>query len=71
MTDPISPVVVGLTAVPVLSYAMAHNRIPVLDRLWLRSDTDRQAVVVRLSVRDSQGVLTAPYERVVGQLRAR
>src|SRR4051794_20227659 len=50
---------------PVLSYAMAHNRIPVVDRLQLTSSTDLQGAVVRLSVRDAEGTVTLPWERVV------
>jgi hypothetical protein len=55
-----------LAAVPVVSYAMAHNRVSVVTRLVLRNHgVDLRAVTVRLAVRDAEGGLSVPWQRLV------
>ncbi|RBY97930.1 DNA helicase [Blastococcus sp. TF02-8] len=52
---PAATVSIELTSTPVLSYALAHNRIPVVSRLALTSEATLRGVTVRLSVRDAEG----------------
>ncbi|HEV7725504.1 MAG TPA: DUF4011 domain-containing protein [Modestobacter sp.] len=56
---------IELTATPVLSYALAHNAVPVVSRLALTSDVDVRAAVVRLTVTDAEGPIGAPAEVLV------
>lgn len=53
----------------VLSYAMAHNRIPVISRIEVRSEVDVQGAVLALDVEDASGAIGAP-ERLNLDLRA-
>ncbi len=57
---------IEVEAVPVLTYAMAHNRIAVVRRVRLRNNGDelRGARLVA-EVRDAQGRLSQPFETVV------
>lgn len=49
-----------------LSYAMAHNAIPFLDRVRLSNrGPERRGAVVSVEVTDAQGRLSRPWERVV------
>jgi hypothetical protein len=49
-------VTIEVTATPVLSYALAHNRLPVVSRLALTArGADVRGGTVRLSVRDAEG----------------
>ena len=60
-----SGVTIEVTATPVLSYALAHNGIPVVPRLALTArGGDVRGATVRLSVRDAEGSLGEPVERV-------
>ncbi len=53
---------IEITSTPVLSYALAHNGIPVVPRLALTSATSVRAATVRLSVRDAEGPIARPVE---------
>ena len=48
---PRAAVSIEVTSTPVLSYALAHNRIPVINRLALTSDCTVRGAMVRLGVR--------------------
>src|SRR3954463_12460441 len=52
---PAAAVSIELTSTPVLSYALAHNRVPVVNRLALTSTAAISGATVRLSVRDPEG----------------
>src|SRR5690348_172046 len=55
-----------LTSTPVLSYALAHNRVPVVNRLVLQnSGGPVHAATVALEVRDADGALATGVERLV------
>ncbi|GAB2680928.1 DUF3320 domain-containing protein [Thalassiella azotivora] len=57
---------IDLQATPLLSYAMAHNRVPVVEDLSIRyAGPDVDAATLRLEVRDAEGVLSSPCERTV------
>ncbi|RBY91084.1 DUF4011 domain-containing protein [Blastococcus sp. TF02A-30] len=65
LRDAVAPraaVSIDLTSTPVLSYALAHNRLPVVSRLALTSDTTLRGAVVRLSVRDAEGPIAQAVE---------
>src|SRR3954468_5020158 len=62
---PVAAVSIELTTTPVLSYALAHNRIPVVNRLALTSTAAVGGATVRLSVRDPEGPIGSPVERTV------
>jgi hypothetical protein len=53
---------IELTSTPVLSYALAHNRLPVVSRLALTADRTLRGATVRLSVRDAEGSIAQPVE---------
>src|SRR3712207_3377768 len=53
---------IELTSTPVLSYALAHNRIPVVSRLALTSEGSHRGLTVRLSVRDAEGPIAQSVE---------
>src|SRR3954452_15901723 len=59
---PAAAVSIELTSTPVLSYALAHNRIPVVNRLALTSTAAVGGATVRLSVRDPEGPLGSAVE---------
>jgi hypothetical protein len=64
--DILTDVDVILETKDVLSYAMAHNRVPVVDRLDLvSSGPARQDVRISLEVRDGQGIVTKPCDYLV------
>ena len=64
------PISITLEARPVLSYAMAHNEIPVISRLAIEHvPTDVQAARLRLEVADASGSIGAPQE-ILLDLRA-
>src|SRR4051794_13314944 len=54
-----------ITSTPVLSYALAHNRIPVVSRLALTADGPVRGATVRLSVRDAEGPIAQAVELLV------
>jgi hypothetical protein len=57
---------IEITSTPVLSYALAHNRIPVVSRLALTSDGGPvRGATVRLSVRDAEGPIAQAVELLV------
>ncbi|MCU1613304.1 MAG: putative ATP-dependent helicase, partial [Frankiales bacterium] len=57
---------IAVTATPVLSYALAHNRVPVVSRLALTAAGGAvRGGTVRLSVRDAEGPIGAPVELLV------
>jgi hypothetical protein len=56
---------IELTSTPVLSYALAHNRIPVVSRLALTADGPVRGATVRLSVRDAEGPIASAVELLV------
>src|SRR4051794_16880625 len=62
---PPAVVSVEITSTPVLSYALAHNRLPVVSRLALTSDSGVRGGTVRLTVRDAEGAIAAPVELLV------
>ncbi len=54
---------VEITATPVLSYALAHNRVPVVSRLAITNlGGPVRAATVRLGVRDAEGAIARPVE---------
>ena len=53
---------IEITSTPVLSYALAHNGIPVVPRLALTSEATVRGATVRLSVRDAEGPIARPVE---------
>ena len=59
---PAPTVSIELTATPVLSYALAHNRLPVVSRLALTSEVTLRGVILRLSVRDAEGAIAQTVE---------
>jgi len=52
-------------ASPVVSYAMAHNRIPVVDEVAVLSQVDVSGAELHVEISDVSGVLTRPCCRVV------
>src|ERR687890_1515034 len=63
---PRAVVSIEITSTPVLSYALAHNRIPVVSRLALTSDGGPvRGATVRLSVRDAEGPIAHAVELLV------
>src|SRR5215217_5445241 len=62
---PRAAVSIEITSTPVLSYALAHNRIPVISRLALTSDTTLRGATVRLGVRDAEGPIARAVELLV------
>jgi SpoU rRNA methylase family enzyme len=60
---PVQPITITLEARSVLSYAMAHNEIPVISRLAIENvPTDVQAARLRLEVADATGSIGEPQE---------
>src|SRR5688500_4600328 len=62
---PRAAVSIEVTSTPVLSYALAHNRIPVINRLALTSDSTVRGATVRLGVRDAEGPIARAVELLV------
>ena len=66
LRDAVAPrsvaVSIEITSTPVLSYALAHNGIPVVPRLALTSESTVRGASVRLSVRDAEGPIARPVE---------
>src|SRR6476661_295270 len=63
---PRAAVSLEITSTPVLSYALAHNRIPVVSRLALTCDGGPlRGATVRLSVRDAEGPIARTVELLV------
>src|SRR4051794_41595083 len=63
---PAAAVSIQLTSTPVLSYALAHNRVPVVNRLALTSTAAVGGAVVRLAVRHPEGPIGSPVELTPG-----
>src|SRR4051794_30399489 len=60
---PRAAVSIEITSTPVLSYALAHNRVPVVSRLALTNfGGPVRAATVRLSVRDAEGPIAQTVE---------
>src|SRR3954466_14098363 len=62
---PVAAVSIDLTTTPVLSYALAPNRLPVVNRLALTSTAAVGGATVRLSVRDPEGPIGSAVELTV------
>src|SRR3954452_11087659 len=63
---PRTAVALEITSTPVLSYALAHNGIPVVSRLALTCDGGPvRGATVRLSVRDAEGPIARAVELLV------
>src|SRR3954465_9602714 len=62
---PRAAVSIEITSTPVLSYALAHNRVPVVSRLALTSNATLRGATVRLEVRDAEGPIARPVELLV------
>ncbi|HYX93551.1 MAG TPA: DUF4011 domain-containing protein [Geodermatophilus sp.] len=59
-------VAIQATSTPVLSYALAHNRVPVVSRLAFTNHGGAvQGATVRLGVRDAEGPIGTPVELLV------
>src|SRR3712207_7259303 len=59
-------VAIQVTSTPVLSYALAHNRVPVVSRLALTNHGGAvQGATVRLGVGDAEGPIGDPVELLV------
>ncbi len=56
---------VRLRALPVLSYAMSHNRIPVIDQVELVATRDAPGAVLHLQIDDDEGPITHDYRQIV------
>ena len=68
MGDVVAPraaVSIEITSTPVLSYALAHNRVPVVSRLALTSGGPVRGATVRLGVRDAEGPIARAVELLV------
>lgn len=65
-------VTIELDAVGLLSYAFAHNRMPVIPRLEITNSTGRPIEGVRLDIEIAtvDGVLNRPYNSEIGLLEA-
>src|SRR5215213_8856590 len=60
---PRAAVSIEITSTPVLSYALAHNRVPVVSRLALTNlGGPVRAATVRLGVRDAEGPIATTVE---------
>ncbi|HLM04613.1 MAG TPA: hypothetical protein VK402_05425, partial [Blastococcus sp.] len=60
---PRAAVSIEITSTPVLSYALAHNRVPVVSRLALTNfGGPVRGATVRLGVRDAEGPIARPIE---------
>src|SRR5215203_3942678 len=60
---PRAAVSIEITSTPVLSYALAHNRVPVVSRLALTNfGGPVRGATVRLGVRDAEGPIARPVE---------
>src|SRR4051812_9633713 len=60
---PRAAVSIEITSTPVLSYALAHNRVPVVSRLAITNfGGPIRAATVRLGVRDAEGPIAQPVE---------
>src|SRR5215203_3518180 len=54
---------IEITSTPVLSYALAHNRVPVVSRLAITNlGSPVRAATVRLGVRDAEGAIAQTVE---------
>src|SRR4051794_40164944 len=54
---------IEITSAPVLSYALAHNRVPVVSRLAVTNlGSPMRAATVRLGVRDAEGPIARTVE---------
>jgi len=59
-------VAIQATSTPVLSYALAHNRVPVVSRLAFTNHGGAvRGATVRLGVRDAEGPIGTPVELLV------
>lgn len=56
---------ITLRGVHVVSYAMAHNRIPVVDDVAVTADRDAEGAVLELAVVDAEGLLSSACTQVV------
>jgi hypothetical protein len=65
-------VTIELDAVGVLSYAFAHNRVPVIRQVFIANSTGRPIEGVRLVIEVTivDGVLNRPYVNEIGLLEA-
>src|SRR5215218_434173 len=60
---PRAAISIEITSTPVLSYALAHNRVPVVSRLALTNlGGPVRAATVRLGVRDAEGPIATTVE---------
>src|SRR5215211_2680429 len=59
---PAATVSIEITSTPVLSYALAHNRVPVVNRLALTATAPISGATVKLSVRDPEGPIGTGVE---------
>jgi hypothetical protein len=65
LVAPPAAVSVDITSTPVLSYALAHNRVPVVNRLALTTTcASVRGAAVRMSVRDPEGPIGSTVELV-------
>src|SRR5829696_2462088 len=66
VSDAVAPraaVSIEITSTPVLSYALAHNRVPVVSRLAITNfGGPVRAATVRLGVRDAEGPIARTVE---------
>src|SRR3954462_7217355 len=59
-------VAISATSTPVLSYALAHNRVPVVSRLaFTNHGGPVRAATVRLGARDAEGPIGSAVEVLV------
>src|SRR3954452_7932550 len=60
---PRAAVSIEITSTPVLSYALAHNRVPVVSRLAVTNlGGPLRAATIRLGVRDAEGPIARTVE---------
>ena len=65
LDGPTSTIETSLQVSSVISYAMAHNRIAVVDEIVVESQADVRGADLVVEITDVSGVLTRPCRRMV------
>src|SRR5882757_4612344 len=61
-----SPISITLDACPILSYAMAHNEVPVVTRITVDgAERDLQGVTLKLQLNDATGPVGKASEQIL------
>ena len=60
------PITIQLDAIPVLSYAAAHNRLPIVNSVTiLNNGPAHRGAVLRLDASSALGAVSVPFERLI------